>query len=35
MRMAVGFIILSSFAPIMFLVSGVSGVCRVMMSLSL
>ena len=35
MRMAEGFIILSSFAPIMFLVSGVSGVCSVMTSLSL
>ena len=35
MRIAVGFIFLSSFAPIMFLVSGVSGTCRVMMSLSL
>jgi glycerate dehydrogenase len=34
MRMAEGFIILSSFAPIMFLVSGVSGVWSVMTSLS-
>ena len=34
MRMAVGFIFLSSAAPIMFLVCGVSGTCKVMMSLS-